>query len=110
MAGTKPLNGLPAGLTVRRHAHKQARVFVSYSSLDWYDLTESTRHVLNTVITDSAKKQVEERSKAQPNEQKLQALRKLSQNIAELSRDPKNFESKQRMEAILETYADIEIV
>ena len=110
MARTKSLNVLPPELTVKRKANKHARVFISYSSLDWYDLTESTRHVLNSVITDSAKKQVEERSKAQPNQQKLQALRMLSQNIAELSRDPKNFESKQRMEEILEEYADIEIV
>lgn len=63
---------LPAGLTRRRQGG--ANVFLSSSSLDWYKLTENTRHVLNNIMTSSAKKQLEESMKDNPDQEKLEGL------------------------------------
>lgn len=110
MAKRKPLHGLPAGITVKKTAERDLNIFVSDSSLDWYKLTESTRHILNTLMASSAKKQIAERLKTHPDHARLQALKTLSLTAAELSRDASNFESKERMEEIIAAYADIEVV
>jgi hypothetical protein len=99
---------LPAGLTVRRAVNP--KIFLSYSSLDWYKLTENTRHALNNILTSSAKKQLEERLKANPDAKRLEDLQTISTIVAEISRDAKNFETKERMQEILETYAPLEII
>jgi hypothetical protein len=99
---------LPAGLTRRRRG--SPNVFLSYSSLDWYKLTENTRHVLNNIMTSSAKKQLEESMKDNPDQRKLEGYRSISLIVSEMTRDPKNFESKERMQEILEEYAPLEVV
>jgi hypothetical protein len=99
---------LPAGLTRRRIGGPS--VFLSYSSLDWYKLTENTRHVLNNIMTSSAKKQLEESMKDNPDQEKLVGYRSISLLISEITRDSKNFESKERMQEILEEYASLEVV
>lgn len=99
---------LPAGLIRRRR--NSPNVFLSYSSLDWYKLTENTRHVLNNIMTSSAKKQLEESMKDNPDKERLNGYRSITQIVSEMTRDPKNFESKERMQEILEEYAPLEIV
>jgi len=99
---------LPAGLTKRRQGGPN--VFLSYSSLDWYKLTENTRHVLNNIMTSSAKKQLEESMKDNPDQEKLEGYRSISLIVSEMTRDSKNFESKERMQEILEEYAPLEVV
>ena len=98
----------PAGLTRRRRSGPD--VFLSYSSLDWYKLTENTRHVLNNIMTSSAKKQIEESMKENPDQEKLDGYRAIRLIVSEMTRDSKNFESKERMQEILEEYAQLEIV
>jgi hypothetical protein len=99
---------LPAGLTRRSQAG--SNVFLSYSSLDWYKLTENTRHVLNNIMTSSAKKQLEESMKDNPDQERLDGYRAISLIVSEMARDSKNFESKERMQEILEEYAPLEVV
>jgi len=108
MKRIKSYRPLPAGFTVRRQSNPA--VFLSYSSLDWYKLTENTRHVLNGLMTSSAKKQMEEALKEHPNQERLNGYRMISGIVAEISREPKNFESIETMKEILEEYAPLEIV
>lgn len=99
---------LPVGLTRRRQ--DTPNVFLSSSSLDWYKLTENTRHVLNNIMTSSAKKQLEESMKDNPDQEKLDGYRSISLIVSEMTRDSKNFESKERMQEILEEYAPLEVI
>lgn len=108
MRKIKEYASLPAGLTRRRQV--SANMFLSSSSLDWYKLTENTRHVLNSIMTSSAKKQIEESLKENPDQEKLNGYRSISRIVSEMTRDSKNFESKERMREILEEYAPLEIV
>jgi hypothetical protein len=110
MARLKKHMALPVGLTRKRAAKAERRVYVSMSSLDWYKLTESTRHVLNSLITGSARKQLEERLKENPDHQRIENLRALSKTIVEISRDPKVFESKTIMQEVLAQYAGLEVI
>lgn len=80
-----------------------------YSLLDWYKLTEATRHVLNSVITQSGRMQLMEMEKVNPDNQKIRQLRELSKMLMEISRDSRNFENKQRMIAIIEKLENVEI-
>ena len=100
---------IPVGLTRKRAVYSE-RVPVNFSSLDWYKLTEGTRHVLNVLITDSARKQLEERMKEHPNEARIESLKTLSRTIVEISRDPKVFDSKDNMHQILEQFDGLEVI
>ena len=99
---------LPEGFTVRRPSSPS--VFLSSSSLDWYKLTENTRHVLNHIMTSSAKKQMEESLKDHPDQIRLDGYKAISEIVAEITRDSKNFESIERMQELLQEYAPLEIV
>jgi hypothetical protein len=108
MRKIKSYKPLPDGFTVRRQTNPA--VFLSSSSLDWYKLTENTRHVLNGLMTSSAKKQLEESLKEHPNLDRITGYQTISGIVAEISRDSKNFESIEAMKEILEEYAPVEIV
>lgn len=108
MKRIKSFQPLPEGFTVKRQS--SPAVFLSYSSLDWYKLTENTRHVLNRLLTSSAKKQLEENSKEHPDLNRLNGYRTISGIVAEISRDSRNFDSIETMKEILEEYAPLEII
>jgi hypothetical protein len=110
MAKAKLHPELQVNLTVRHRANGKAKASTNYSALDWYKLTENTRHVLNTAIVINAKKQLEERNKPNPDQSLLHELKAQSLKITEMSRDAKNFESKERMQKILKEYAELAIV
>lgn len=80
-----------------------------YSLLDWYKLTEATRHVLNSVITQSGRLQLREMERESPDIQRLERLRELSRMLMEISRDSRNFENKQRMLAIIDKLENVKI-
>lgn len=100
---------IPNGLT-RKRAVKVQRTSANFSSLDWYKLTESTRHTLNILITECARKQLEERMKEHPDQNRINSLKTLSSIFVELSRDPKVFDSKDNMHQILEQFDGLEVV
>ena len=79
-------------------------VFLSGSTLDWYKLTETSRHVISQSISDSIQQQMEELEKEMPDQERLQQLRQITHALSELNRDPKVFKSKEKMLQIIEDY------
>jgi hypothetical protein len=61
-------------------------------------------------MTSSAKKQIEESMKENPDLERLNGYKTISEIVSGITRDAKNFESKERMQEILEEYAPLEIV
>jgi hypothetical protein len=108
MKRTRKHTPLPEGFTIRKQS--SPAVFLSYSALDWYKLTESTRHVLNHLMTSSAKKQLEESLKENPDQNRLNGYKTISNIVSGITRDSKNFDSIERMQEILDEYAPLEIV
>jgi hypothetical protein len=98
----------PEGFTVRKES--ASTVFLSQSSLDWYKLTENSRHVLNQLMSNSAKKQLEEKMKPHPDADRLHGYQLISGIVSEISRESKNFQSIETMKEILEEYAPLEII
>src|SRR5690606_41137342 len=100
----------PEGLEVKRiNSGSNALHIKKDSLLDWYRLTESARHVLNSIITQCGRLQLEEMEKDNPDLDKLSKLRELSRRAVEISRNSKNFENKQLMLEIIDTFGNIEI-
>lgn len=79
-------------------------VFLSGSTLDWYKLTETSRHVISQTISGSIQQQVEELEKEIPDKERLEQLRGLTHTLSELNRDPKVFKSQKKMLKIIEDY------
>ena len=78
----------------------------SGSTLDWYKLTETSRHVLSQVVSGSIQQQLEELEKPNPDQEKIQKLEQISLEASKLSRDSKNFKSKERMLKIITNYSN----
>lgn len=78
----------------------------SGSALDWYKLTETSRHVLSQVVSGSINAQLHELSKPNPNPDKIKELEEISLEALKLSRDSKNFKSKERMLKIIANYSN----
>jgi poly-D-alanine transfer protein DltD len=78
----------------------------SGSTLDWYKLTETSRHVLSQVVSGSIQQQLEELDKPNPDQEKIQRLEQISLEASKLSRDSKNFKSKERMLKIITNYSN----
>ena len=100
----------PEGLKVKKINTGSNTLHIKKDSLlDWYRLTESARHVLNSIITQCGRLQLEEMEKENPDLDKLNKLHELSGRAVEISRDPRNFENKQLMLEIIDTFGNIEI-
>src|SRR5690606_366095 len=97
------------GLVIHKTDNNPPIRIEKYSLLDWYKLTEATRHILNSVITQSGRLQMEEMEKENPDEYRIGQLQELSRKAVEISRDSKIFENKRRMLGIIETFGNIEI-
>ncbi len=78
----------------------------SGSALDWYKLTETSRHVLSQVVNGSIKEQLEELHKPNPDLNRIKELEEISLQASKLSRDSKNFKSKERMLKIIANYSN----
>ena len=78
----------------------------SGSTLDWYKLTETSRHVLSQVISASIQHQLTELDKPNPNQEEVNRLIQISFEASKLSRDSKNFKSKERMLEIISNYSN----
>lgn len=74
------------------------------SLLEWYVLTENTMHVLNAVITKNSREQIAESNKTNPDQKKISELKSKIYRAIEITRDHKNFESKTRMQEIIQEY------
>lgn len=107
MVQKKKYRKLPTSVTKEREGRN---IFLSSSSLDWYKLTESTRHVLNALLVSSTTKEVEESLKVNPNMKKIQDYQVIIKIVMDLTRESKNFESKERMQEILNEYASLEVI
>jgi hypothetical protein len=79
----------------------------SGSTLDWYKLTETSRHVLSQAISGSIQEQLNEMQKLIPNEKRIHDLEQFTINISKINRDPKNFKSKEKMIDIIKSYSNI---
>lgn len=78
----------------------------SGSALDWYKLTETSRHVLSQVVSGSIQEQLEELDKPHPDQNRIKELEEIALNASKLSRDAKNFKSKERMLKIIANYSN----
>jgi poly-D-alanine transfer protein DltD len=78
----------------------------SGSTLDWYKLTETSRHVLSQVVSGSIQQQLEELDKPSPDQNRIHKLEQIALEAAKLSRDSKNFKSKERMLEIITSYSN----
>jgi len=85
-------------------AHDEA---ITNSSIEWYRLTESTRHVLNAIITFTSREQLREEAKAHPDRKKINAFEKQYEEAYDLLNKNDNFKSLERMEEILNTYTPV---
>jgi hypothetical protein len=86
------------------HIDAKEGVSLSGSTLDWYKLTEASRHVISQSISGSIQQQIQELEKADPDQDKIQKLQALAHTLSALNRDPKVFKSKERMLQIIEQY------
>lgn len=84
----------------------ETQISFSGSALDWYKLTETSRHVLSQVVSGSIQKQLEELHKPNPDQNRIRELEEISLQASKLSRDSKNFKSKERMLKIIANYSN----
>lgn len=78
----------------------EPKIFLSGSSLDWYRLTEHTRHTLNQTMVKASKRISEEWSKLFPRKVVLEGYMEVINIVSALTKDPKNFSSLNRMEEV----------
>jgi len=84
-----------------------APISFSGSTLDWYKLTETSRHVLSLAISGSIQEQLNEMQKLNPDEKRIHDLEQITINISKINRDPKNFKSKEKMMEIIKSYSNL---
>jgi hypothetical protein len=84
-----------------------APISFSGSTLDWYKLTETSRHVLSQAISGSIQEQLNEMQKLNPDEKRIQDLEQFTIDISKISRNPKNFKSKEKMIDIIKSYSNL---
>lgn len=100
----KKLKGNSVG---KRHT---SGVFITNSSLDWYKLTESTRHILNIVITKASKERLKESEKLHPDSKRIAKLSAISLKAIAITRDTAVFQSKERMQEVMDEYLNLDLV
>jgi hypothetical protein len=96
---------LPATVNGAITSLKKKTALLGSSSLEWYRLTESAMHVLNSVIVKNAHEEIAESNKANPDQDKIRELKLKISKVIAITRDTKNFESKARMQQLLEEYS-----
>ncbi len=79
----------------------------SDSPLDWYGLTESSRHVLNAIIVITSRQQLLEEAKENPDLQKIAHFENQYEEAYDLLNDSENFKSLKRMREILDTCTSV---
>jgi hypothetical protein len=91
------------------HGNHEVAPSISFSgsTLDWYKLTETSRHVLSQAISGSIQEQLNEMQKLNPNEKRIHDLEQFTINISKINRDPKNFKSKEKMIGIIKSFSNL---
>lgn len=77
------------------------------NQLDWYSLTESSNSILNGLIAYTAREEMKELDKAQPDQQRISELVALRTEVRNINRDSSNFQNLERMEQIIAHYGPI---
>jgi hypothetical protein len=75
--------------------------------LDWYSLTESANSILNGLIALCSRERRFELGKTNPDQERIEELKRLSEEVWAINNDSKNFTSLERMEEIITKYSPI---
>ncbi|HZY39762.1 MAG TPA: hypothetical protein VFE53_24070 [Mucilaginibacter sp.] len=75
--------------------------------LDWYSLTESANSILNGLIALSSRERRLEMGKANPDQLRIDDLKRLSEEVWAINNNSENFTSLERMEEIINKYSPI---
>jgi hypothetical protein len=75
--------------------------------MEWYRLTESSRNILNAVITFAAKEEVKEASKLNPDKQRIDYLKAVYTKAHNDTSKGSNFETLETMRDIVQHYQKI---
>jgi hypothetical protein len=86
---------------------KQAVISTIAPPLEWYRLTESSRNILNAVITTAAKEEINEASKPYPDRKRIDYLKGVYLEAHDVTRKSSNFESLEKMKEIVQHYRAI---
>jgi len=100
-----PIGGtIPVTLGTKTTSIKKKTLYSGSSSMEWYLLTEMSMHLLNAAIIKMDKEQIAESNKISPDQDKIRELESKIHKIVMITRDTKNFESKARMEELIQEY------
>jgi hypothetical protein len=77
------------------------------NSLDWYELTEASSHILNTIIAYASTAQMKEEKSPKPDREKITYLEMLYEEAYSANRNSANFQSLEKMREIIDKYSPI---
>ena len=78
---------------------------ITNGPLEWYDVTEQTRYVLNSKLTSYMKLRGAEQRSENPNTEKIARLTTSIDEIVDITSHLHSFQSMKPMKSILEKYA-----
>ena len=88
-----------------QEAKKSLLVKPGTNSLDWYELTETSSYVLNTIIAYASTAQMKEEKKPNPDHKKITYLEMLYEEAYSVNRNTANFQSLEKMQEIIDKYS-----
>jgi len=78
---------------------------ITNGPLEWYDVTEQTRYVLNSKLTSYMKLRVAEQRSNNPNANEIARLTSSINEIMHITSNQRSFQSMKAMKSILQKYA-----
>jgi hypothetical protein len=90
-----------------RKAKKGLLVKPGTNSLDWYELTETSNYILNTIIAYASTAQVKEQKSPNPDRKKITYLEMLYEEAYSVNRNTANFQSLEKMQEIIDKYSPV---
>jgi hypothetical protein len=90
-----------------RKARKGQLVKPGTNSLDWYELTEASSYILNTIIAYASTAQMKEEKSLNPDRKKITYLERLYEDAYTVNRDTANFQSLEKMQEIIDKYSPV---
>jgi hypothetical protein len=90
-----------------RKAKKGLLVKPGTNSLDWYELTETSSYILNTIIAYTSTAQMKEEKRTNPDREKITYLEMLYEEAYSVNRNTSNFQSLEKMQEIIDKYSPV---
>jgi len=91
----------------KRKAKKGLLVKPGINSLDWYELTEISTYIINTIIAYASTAQMKEEKSPNPDRKKIPYLEMLYKETYSVNRNTANFQSLEKIQQIIDKYSPV---